>query len=170
MIKSPTRRQMASFYDTPDPPACISYPDGAPTTMTAARWGTLSPAPTAVTVTLTTECPSPPWGHRTSPALWVTMLGPASLPASPVPCAYHLTQRTPRSGGSPKEAPRGGQGPHSPPAHHPACCHSLPATFLAAMSPGSDLTGCGGRRAGLLGTLGWLAQPWRGPGGGPKLQ
>lgn len=74
---------MASFYDTPDPPACISYPDGAPTTMTAARWGTLSPAPhggdshTDHRVSLpsvgTRDFPSP-LGHHAWPSI------PSSIP------------------------------------------------------------------------------------------
>lgn len=31
----------------------------------------------------------------------------------------------------------------------PACCRSPPATFLVAVSPGSDLTSCGGSRAAV---------------------
>lgn len=111
--------------------------------------------PKVVTVTLTTGCPFPPWGHQTSPALWDTTLGPASLPAflgsgtaaPPAPTTLH---RGPWEAVGPQnKLPEGDEVPHSPLAHHPACCRSPPATFLVAVSPGSDLTSCGGSRAAV---------------------
>lgn len=139
-------------------------PQGVPTKTVAAE------LPVAVTVTLTTKCPP---HHRTphhSRQVTVTLV-PTSLLVSPRSRAAASPTPTP----SPCGAPRQG-GPHSPSAQHIAPLTvtsglgltTLPASFLTALSPGSDVTGSSSGTSGCA--PGWFAQPWRGPGGGPKWQ
>lgn len=85
------------------------------------------------------ELPSP-LGHHTWPHIPTT-----SATASPTPTT---PQRGPQEVTGPQnKLPEEDQVPHSPPSHHPAHYHSPPATFLAAVLPGSDLTDCGCSRA-----------------------
>lgn len=100
--------------------------------MTATGWGTLSPAPQSGD-SHTDHSVSPPsvgtpglpnsLGHHAWPHI------PSSIPGDQgcsIPCAHHPAQRTLGSGGSPKQAPRGGWGPPLTSSTSP-CSLSQPA-------------------------------------------
>lgn len=64
-----------------------------------------------------------PMGHHTWPHIPGT-----SATASPMPTTPHRGFQ--KVAGPQNKLPEGDRLPHSPPSHHPAHCHSPPATFL----------------------------------------
>lgn len=64
-----------------------------------------------------------PMGHHTWPHIPGT-----SATASPMPTTPHRGSQ--KVAGPQNKLPEGDRLPHSPPSHHPAHCHSPPATFL----------------------------------------